>query len=208
MPGFLSRILPRGEDFGGMFVALADNIHQGSKILVDLLQMRDSTHNNAERIKDLELLGDNMTHNLMTRLNQTFITPFDREDIYLLASRIDDVLDLTDAAGSAMVTYRIDRVRPGVVDLAKVLHQATGQVVEAVRVLGKQDNILKICVEIHRLENEGDRLSRALIAELFEQEKDPVQIIKWKEIIEVIETGVDKCEDVANVLETITLKNS
>ena len=200
--------MPRSDDFNGMFVALAENIHQSSQVLVELVQMNQDPMIPAERIKDLEHSGDNMTHNLLTRLNQTFITPFDREDIYLLASRLDDVLDLIDAAASGVVTYRIQRIRPAVPDLTKVLHQATGQVVEAVRRLGKQDNILAICIEIHRLENEGDRLSRALIAELFDEEKDPVQIIKWKEIIEVIETGIDKCEDVANVLETITIKNS
>src|SRR4051794_36193977 len=182
MPSFLSRIMPRGDDFGAMFVALADNIHQSSNVLVEMLQATDGTNMYADRIRDLEHSGDNMTHNLLTRLNQTFITPFDREDIYLLAGRIDDVVDLIDAAGGAMVTYRIQRVRPGVVDLAKVLHQATGQLVEAVRRLGKQDNILAICIEVHRLENEGDRLTRALIAELFDEEKDPIQIIKWKEI--------------------------
>src|SRR5437016_4992727 len=105
MPSFLSRIMPRSDDFGAMFIALADNIHRSSKVLVDLLEKNEDTARHAEHIKDLEHSGDKMTHNLITRLNQTFITPFDREDIYLLASRIDDVLDLIDAAGSAMVTY-------------------------------------------------------------------------------------------------------
>ena len=140
MPSFLSRIMPRSDDFGAMFVALAENSHQTSQVLVDLLEKNDDTPAYAQRIKDLEHAGDNMTHSLITRLNQTFITPFDREDIYLLASRIDDVLDLIDAAGSGMVTYRIDRVRAGVPDLAKVLHQATGQLVEAVRRVGKKGN--------------------------------------------------------------------
>ena len=200
--------MPRPENFHGMFVALADNIHEGSKVLVELLQMDDGAEKYAEQIKDLEHVGDNMTHTLMTCLNQTFITPFDREDIHLLASRIDDVLDLIDAAASRMVTYRIERVRPGTADLARILHEATGKVAEAVRGLGKQDHILNTCIEINRLENDSDRLSRTLIAQLFDEEKDPIQIVKWKEIIEVIETAVDKCEDVANVLETVTLKNA
>ena len=200
--------MPRPENFHGMFVALADNIHEGSKVLVELMHTYDGAEKYAEQIKDIEHAGDNMTHKLMTRLNQTFITPFDREDMHLLASRIDDVLDLTDAAASRMVTYRIEIVRPGTADLAKILHEATGQVVQAVRELGKHDDILNTCIEINRLENDSERLSRALIAQLFEQERDPIQIIKWKEIIEVIETAVDKCEDVANVLETVTMKNA
>jgi len=208
MPHFLRRIMPHTENFHEMFVALAENIREGSNVLVELLQMDDGAEKYAERIKDLEHVGDNMTHTLMTRLNQTFITPFDREDIHLLASRIDDVLDLIDAAASRMVTYRIERVRPGVADLARVLQEATGQVAAAVRALGKQDHILIHCIDINRLENESDRLSRTLIVQLFDEEKDPLQIIKWKEIIEVIETAVDKCEDVANVLEAIALKNA
>jgi predicted phosphate transport protein (TIGR00153 family) len=208
MQGFLRRIMPRPENFHEMFVALADNIHEGSKVLVELMQKYDGAEKYAEQIKDLEHAGDDLTHSLMIRLNQTFITPFDREDMHLLASRLDDVLDLTDAAASRMVTYRIERVRPGTAELAKILHEATGQVARAVRKLGKNDHILSTCIEINRLENDSDRLSRTLIAQLFEQEKDPIQIIKWKEIIEVIETAVDKCEDVANVLETVTLKNA
>jgi predicted phosphate transport protein (TIGR00153 family) len=208
MPGLLKRIMPRADNFFELFIALADNIHKGSAVLVEMFQKDDGAAEYADRIKDLEHAGDDMTHSLMTRLNKTFITPFDREDIHLLSSRIDDVLDLTDAAASRMVTYRIDHALPGVAELAAVLHEATGQVAAAVRTLGKQDHILSYCIEIHRLENESDRVCRKLIARLFEEEKDPVQIIKWKEIIEVIETAVDKCEDVANVIETVTLKNA
>ena len=208
MPGLLSRILPREESFFDTFVELADNIHEGSKALVEMLSNFTNVPAQAERIKDLEHKGDDLTHALLTRLNQTFITPFDREDIHELSSKIDDVLDLADAAASRLVLYRVDRVRPGVLELAKILNQATEQVAAAVRVLRKQDHILDYCIEINRLENESDRVCRALIAQLFDEEKDPVQIIKWKEIIEVIETAVDKCEDVANVLETVTLKSA
>jgi uncharacterized protein Yka (UPF0111/DUF47 family) len=107
-----------------------------------------------------------------------------------------------------MVTYKIAHVRPGVADLARILYDTTRQVVVVVGALNKHDSVLEKCIEINRLENEADRLSRILIARLFDEEKDPVQIIKWKEIIEVIEAAVDKCEDVANVIETVTLKNA
>jgi uncharacterized protein len=208
MPGLLNRILPREQSFFDMFIQLAENIHAGAQALLDMLTNYTDVPAQAERIKDFEHTGDDVTHALLTRLNQTFITPFDREDIHELSSKIDDVLDLIDAAASRLVIYRVDRIRPGVADLAKILRQATGQVLAAVRVLGKHDHILDHCIEINRLENESDRLCRTLIAQLFDEEKDPVQIIKWKEIIEVIETAVDKCEDVANVLEAVTLKSA
>jgi hypothetical protein len=159
-------------------------------------------------MKRFEHKGDELTHELMTKLNQTFITPIDREDIHELCSKVDDVLDLADAVAARLVTYGVTKVRPGVADLAEVLAQATAVVLQAVRVLEQHDGVLPHCIEINRLENEGDRLSRILIAQLFKDEKDPVEIIKWKEIIEVLETAIDKCEDVANVLETICLKNA
>jgi uncharacterized protein Yka (UPF0111/DUF47 family) len=142
------------------------------------------------------------------RLNQTFITPFDREDIHELASAIDDVLDLVEAAATRLVMYRIKQIRPGVVDLAKTVRDASAQVVAAVRLLEKEDQIQDTCIEVHRLENQADRQCRDLLATLFDEEKDAIQIIKWKEIIETLEFAADKCEDVANVIEGVTLKNA
>ncbi len=208
MPGLLSLVLPKEHTFFQTFVELAENINAGAKAVCEMLENYTNPSIQAENIKTLEHKGDTLTHNLMTRLNQTFITPFDREDIHELASKIDDVLDLTDAAASRLVIYRIERIRPGVADLARILEQATQEVVAAVRALEKQDSALNRCIEINRLENEGDRVCRALIARLFEEEKDPVQIIKWKEIIEVLETAIDKCEDVANVIESVVLKSA
>lgn len=208
MPSFLRRLMPREDNFFEMFNALAENCHQGALVLVEMFQKDDGAEKYAERIKDIEHTGDNLTHTLLTRLNQTFVTPFDREDIQALSSRIDDVLDLIDAAASRIVTYKISHIRPGVADLAQILYETTRQVVVVVGALNKHDAVLEKCIEINRLENEADRLSRILIARLFDEEKDPVQIIKWKEIIEVIEAAVDKCEDVANVIETVTLKNA
>jgi hypothetical protein len=204
----LSRLLPREQTFFVLFSDLAANIHAGATAMVALLENYVNVPVQVEVIKGLEHKGDTITHSLMKRLNQTFVTPFDREDIHELSSKIDDVLDLTDAVASRLVTYRVERIRPGVVDLARILMQSTEQIVAAIEALEKPDHILDYCIEINRLENEGDRLSRALIAQLFEEEKDPVQIIKWKEIIETLEIAIDKCEDVANVIETVTLKNT
>ncbi len=159
-------------------------------------------------VKAIEHEGDEITHALFTKLNQTFITPFDREDIYELCSRLDDVIDLIDAGASRFVLYRVDTVRTGTVDLVKVLVSATAEVESAIRALETPEKALKHCIEINRYENDSDRLCRTLIAQLFDEEKDSVQIIKWKEIFEVIETAVDKCEDVANVIEGVILKSA
>lgn len=208
MPGLLRRFLPREDSFFSMFSAMAENVHAGAKALLEMMENYANPKAGADRVKALEHENDTLTHNLMKRLNQTFITPFDREDIHELASKIDDVLDLIDAVAGRLIIYRVDRIRPGVTDLTKVLCQATEEVAAAVRMLEKRRNILDHCIEINRLENEADRLCRNLIARLFEDEKDPVQLIKWKEIIEVLEFATDKCEDVANVIESVTLKSA
>ncbi len=208
MPGLLNKILPRNDSFFVLFSAMAENVHASAKALVNMLEDYSNPKAGADQVKALEHDNDTLTHNLMKRLNQTFITPFDREDIHLLASRIDDVLDLIDAAAARLVIYRVESIRPGVVELARVLCDATAQVAAAIRVLDKRDGILEHCIEINRLENEADRLCRNLIARLFEEEKDPVQIIKWKEIIEVLEFATDKCEDVSDVIESVTLKSA
>ncbi|MBI3404290.1 MAG: DUF47 domain-containing protein [Acidobacteria bacterium] len=204
----MHRLMPHEASFFELFSDLAGTVHEGSKALVDLVANFTDVRAKASKIKELEHRGDNITHEVMRRLNQTFITPFDREDIHELASTIDDVLDLTDAAAGRLVTYNVARIRPGVLELAELLERTAGQVVAAVGQLEKHDEIMHCCIEINQLENEGDRVSRQLIAGLFVDEKDPVEIIKWKEIIEVMETAIDKCEDVANVIESVVLKNA
>ncbi len=208
MPGLLQKILPREQSFFRMFVEQAENVQAGAQALVDMLENYADPVAGAERVKAFEHAGDLITHNIVKKLNQTFITPFDREDIHELASRIDDVLDLSDAVATRLITYRVKEILPGVLDLAKTVRDSAAQIVAAVRVLEEEDHILDYCIEINRLENVADHQSRELIAQLFEHEKDPVQIIKWKEIVETLEFAADKCEDVANVIETVTLKNA
>lgn len=208
MPGLLGKIPPREKSFFHMFNQQAENVHAGAVAMVEMLEHFENPEAGASKVESYEHTGDTITHNIMTKLNQTFITPFDREDIHELASKIDDVIDLVDAAATRLVTYNVKTIRPGVVDLAKTVRDASAQIVDAVRVLEKEDHILDHCIEINRLENQADRQCRELIATLFDQEKDPVQIIKWKEIIETLEFATDKCEDVANVIEAVTLKNA
>ena len=208
MPGLLQRLLPREERFFDLFVKQAQNIQAGAEALVKMLSRYTGVPEQVQSIKAIEHEGDEITHNLLTMLNQTFVTPLDREDIHELSSRLDDVIDLIDAAASRFVLYRVDKVRDGTLELVKVLLAATEELTAAVRALSTPEKAMKHCIEINRYENESDRICRTLIAKLFDEETNPVQIIKWKEIYEVIETAVDMCEDVANVIEGIVIKSA
>ena len=208
MPGLLQRFMPREEGFFDLFAKQAENIVVGAKALQEMLSHYTGVPEQVQTVKAIEHEGDEITHSILTKLNQTFITPFDREDIHALSSQLDDVIDLIDAAASRFVLYRVDKVREGTLDLVKVLVSATVEVSAAVHALSSPDKALKHCIEINRYENESDRICRTLIAKLFDEETNSVQIIKWKEIFEVIETAVDKCEDVANVIEGVILKSA
>jgi predicted phosphate transport protein (TIGR00153 family) len=209
MTGFLQRLMPQETDFFISFQKQADNIVAGAAALTNMLEHYADVAEQVRRIKAIEHAGDELTHQIFRKLNQTFVTPFDREDIHELCGTMDDVLDLVDAAASRFDMYRIDRVRSGTVDLSKVLTLATMELSAAIHAIATSPHAaIPRVIEINRLENESDRLCRLLIAGLFEDEKDPVQIIKWKEIFEVVEAAVDKCEDVSNVIESIILKNA
>jgi uncharacterized protein len=208
MFGLLAKVMPREETFFQMFVAQAENVHAAAKALAEVFENYADVPEKVAHIKELEHKGDAIIHDLVTRLNQTFLTPFDREDIHELASKVDDVLDLIDAAASRLVIYRVDRMRPRVVELAQIIPRTTELMLDAMRRLEKQNDVLKYCVEISRMEKKADGVSRTLIAQLFDEETDPKEIIKWKELVEVLEETTDKCEDVANVIEAVALKNA
>ena len=200
--------MPHDGDFFVLFRRQAENIVLGANTLTSMLEHYTGVPEQVQRVKAIEHAGDEITHQIFRKLNQTFITPFDREDMHQLCSTLDDVIDLIDAAASRFVLYRVDHIRVGTIELAKVLAAATRELKDAVDTMESPDKALQHVIEINRLENESDRICRTLIAQLFEEEKDPVQIIKWKEIFEVIETAVDKCEDVSNVIESVILKNA
>jgi hypothetical protein len=208
MSGFLQRFMPRDGDFFALFQKQAENIVSGAQAFTKMLEHYTGVPEQVQSIKAIEHQGDEITHLIFRKLNQTFITPFDREDMHELCSTMDDVIDLIDAAASRFVLYRVDSVRPGTIELTKVLSAATAELSSAIHAMESPDKALHCIIEINRLENESDRICRTLIAQLFEEEKDPLQIIKWKEIFEVIETAVDKCEDVSNVIESVILKNA
>jgi len=160
----------------------------------------------AEQVKDLEHAGDTLTHEMVKRLNTTFITPIDREDIYALASRLDDVLDLIDAVADRLLLYKISKPTEGCVEMARVIVEAAEETERAVRCLRDLSPYYhKHCIEVNRLENAADRLLRDLLAKLFEG-VDPIEVIKWKELYETMESVTDRCEDVVNVIEGIVLK--
>jgi len=208
MPGFLQRFMPRDGDFFVLFQKQAENIVSGAQAFTNMLEHYTGVPEQVQSIKAIEHNGDEITHQIFRKLNQTFITPFDREDMHELCGTMDDVIDLIDAAASRFVLYRVDTVRAGTIELTKVLHAATAELNAAIHAMENPDKALQHVIEINRFENESDRICRTLIAQLFEEETDPVQIIKWKEIFELIETAVDKCEDVSNVLESVILKNA
>src|ERR1700732_2043874 len=209
MTGVLQRLLPREEGFYHLFVKQADNIFVGAKALLEMLSHYTGVPEQVQSIKAIEHHGDDMTHNILTKLNQTFITPFDREDIYRLASSLDDVLDFIYAAGVRLIMYKITSAPPAASLLAGIIVKQSDQLTDALARLGKKhDNVLENCVEINRLENEADSVARAAIGVLFEKEKDPISLIKLKELYEVLETATDKAEDAANVLEGVVLKSA
>ncbi len=208
MPGFLQRFMPHDGDFFVLFQKQAENIVSGAHAFTKMLEHYTGVPEQVQIIKAIEHNGDEITHQIFRKLNRTFITPFDREDIHELCSTMDDVIDLIDAAASRFVLYRVDAIRAGTIELAKVLASATSELSSAIHAMESPDKALQHVIEINRLENESDRICRTLIAQLFEEERDSVQIIKWKEIFEVIETAVDKCEDVSNVIESVILKNA
>ncbi len=201
-------LIPRDNSFFAMFSAMSDNLIAGARTLVDLFANYQDVEKQIEQIHRIERDGDELTHAILTKLNQTFITPFDREDIHELASKLDDVLDFVNAAGARLVMYRIATPPAAAGELAAIILRQCQELQKAVSLMQKNGNILSHCVEINRLENEADQVSQQAIARLFECEKDPINLIKIKELLEFLERATDKAEDVANVLETVVLKST
>jgi uncharacterized protein len=204
----LRRLIPREEKFFAMFNTMAENADATAGLLAEMMEQFDNLRDRASAIKGKEHLGDSYIHDLLRKLNSTFITPMDREDIHHLASAIDDIIDLADAVANRVVLFDIQGKIHGAPELARVLRLQTLEIRKAVKSLPDQQRILEQCIEIHRLENEGDRIFQEAIARLFKEETDPIRLIKLKEVLESLERATDTCEDVANVLEGIIVKNA
>lgn len=200
------QLIPRDEKFYGLFCEQAENILDAARKLLALFDDYRDVEKRVTEIKFVEHKGDQLTHELMMKLNKTFITPFDREDIHALSSALDDVLDLLDGVAARLVTYKIEAISAGARQLAKVILHGAEILLQAVSQLPKPTNVLEYCEQLQQLEEDADRIKGECVARLFENAVDPIEVIKWKEVYEVLEATTDKIEDVANVLETVVLK--
>jgi predicted phosphate transport protein (TIGR00153 family) len=208
IPHVAFRLIPKEERFYDDFTAMAEQIRHGAELLDQMLAPDKPIWEKADEIKEVEHKCDFLTHEIIQRLNRTFVTPLDREDIYALARSLDDVMDAIDASAAIVRLYHIDSVRTGARELTKLVRDSTEQVVGAMRALEKRKGVAECAVEINRLENEADRAHQAAVQALFNDERDAVVIIKWKEILDFLEQATDRCEDVANVLEGVVVKHA
>jgi len=203
--------LPREEKFFGLFEESAQNTVKAAQGLKQMVDTWEHVEGKVGEITELEHRGDTITHEIMAQLNRTFVTPFDREDIALLAHSLDDVTDFIHAAADAMLIYKVDSPSQKAKELADIIVQAAAEVERAISQLQHRAGLKQMfnrCVEINRLENMADRVFRAAMAELFDNTTDIAQVIKWREIYEHMESATDRCEDVANVLEGVALKHA
>ena len=208
----LEKLMPKSDDFFSDFEAQADTVVEGAKLLKALLDDFTDVPAKVQGIKDVEHRADDITHRAFARLHTQFITPFDRSEIHRLLSRIDDVLDLADAAAERLGLYDLDQVLPEARELAAVLVAQSQKMAEAVRGLRDMKRnpaaILEACKEMNVLENQADSLTRRTMAKLFKRGNDPLTVMKWKEIIDLIEDATDRAEDVANVIEGVVLEHA
>jgi uncharacterized protein len=202
------RLIPRDEKFFEMFGGLADRLSAAADLLAQLFADPGRLQEMVQRIKELEHQADVLTHDVIVRIDKSFVTPIDREDIHLLASRLDDVIDVVDGVARRAQMFRIREVRAPAADLANVLCRAATVLAESVQNLKKPKLIMARSGELKRLEEEGDAIYHAAIGSLFDDGADAIEVLKWKELFDKLEDAVDLCDDVWNVLESIALKNS
>ena len=201
------RLIPREEKFFSDFITLADRIVSGATLLERMLASDPPAWDTALQIKQVESECDAITHNIIKRLNSTFVTPIDREDIHALAKSLDDVMDAIDAAAAVTRRYRMAQLRYGARELASLTWQSAMQVKVAVEALEHKKDVHQLAVEVNRLENAADDVHDEALRRLFEEEKDAITLIKWKEVLDLLEEATDRCEDCANVLESVVVKH-
>jgi len=202
-------LIPKEEKFFQMFQDMGGLIVDGARLLKEMLDDYSDPVASQKAIKDVEHRGDQQTHEIIKKLNTSFITPFDREDIYSLAGALDDILDLIDGSAQRFVMYNVEATTAEARELAFLILQGAETINRALHVIGgKLEPIAEYCVQINAMENEADRVCREAVSRLFDEEKDPIQLIKWKEIYETLEKATDKCEDAANILESVVVKNA
>jgi predicted phosphate transport protein (TIGR00153 family) len=203
------RLTPRDTSFFDLLAASAAHLVTGANLLAELLGADRATRKAlAKQMSEAEHLADEATHQIMRRLNQTFVTPFDRDDIYGLASALDDCMDFMEEAADLIVLYKIDELPPRVADQVQVLQRSAELTAEAMPRLRSMENLAEYWVEVNRLENQADKSHRKLLAQMFDEITDPILLMKLKEVVEKLEDAADAFEKVANMVETIALKES
>jgi predicted phosphate transport protein (TIGR00153 family) len=204
-------LLPRDDKFLSYFEQAADNLKKAGDLYFRLgsIKSREELIALRDEIKRFEHVGDEITHKIFEELNLSFITPFDREDIYSLTKSMDDVLDLMDHVAELLVLYQIDKLEDDVALLLNVVKRAIGEIHQSVSMLRQMnyDSVRDNIVRVHEMENEGDRLYRMFMAKLFSEQKDAIQLIKYNSLLNEMEHAIDKCEDLMNAIESIMLKN-
>jgi uncharacterized protein len=201
--------MPREDEYFALFTEMTAQIQDGADTLVTM--MHDTSGNlesYMKKIKNAEHNCDELTHKITTKLNKSFITPFDREDIYMLVVALDDVLDYIDAGARAILMYDIRQINDHAKQFAKVIQSLAIELHSAISILAKPNGMNQHIVEIHRLENEADDVYFRAIGELFRNPTDAIAIIKWKEVYEILESATDRCESVANIIESVILKHN
>jgi uncharacterized protein len=201
-------LVPRDKHFFKEFVSLAEEVRSGSRELKQMIATDPPDISKVEVIKEIEHACDRCTRAIIDRLNRTFVTPLDREDIHALASSLDDVMDAIDAAAAVIRLYKIAHVRAGAKRLVDIVCDSTDGITQALQALERRDGVLEMAARIKQLEHEADRVHQDAIVELFDQERDPIAVIKWKEVFDFLEAATDRCEDVANLLEGVVVKHA
>lgn len=205
------RLLPHDRQFFQNFEAQGRKTVEGCRALLALIENPADLESQAQRVTQIEQECDEITHAVVESLHKTFITPLDRNDIYRLITKMDDIMDLVEAAADRFSLYQVRQMTPDVGEMARTLVQSSEHVLSAVsglREMRQANAILQHCVEINRLENVADKILRSALARLFREEKDPIAVIKWKELFETMESATDRCEDVANIIEGVVLEHS
>jgi predicted phosphate transport protein (TIGR00153 family) len=201
------RLIPREEQFFTDFINLTEQIQTGAHTLRQMLSASPLAVEKAQEIKDIEHQCDKSTHGIIDRLHRTFVTPLDREDIHELAVNLDDVMDAIDAAATVIRLYKVTEARSGLQRLAQIIAESMDLLAEAMRGLDGGKGIIELVVRVNQLEKEADRVHQDAIVSLFDNEKDPIAVIKWKEIFDFLEAATDRCDDVANVLQGVVVKH-
>ena len=204
------RLIPKEQQFFGLFERLAEHLLQAGTLLNELVSNSHQIVEKAKQLERVEHEADQVMHEIMAKLNRSFITPIDREDIHQLATALDDVIDFIEGAAEHMILYKIQQPTPQFKALADVVFRQVREIHQMIPRLKnlRHADILVHCIEVNRLENEGDRIHREAVAELFEKRGDPLEVMKWRDLYDLLETATDKCEDVAVAIEGIFLKNA